>query len=95
MTPCDFYGVQDALDSLEQAHIPVVTIDAPPNAGNIDSAIMYDCVEQGRMAGELLEKALLDKGSKMEGVIYYGTLPFIHPNAVTRELGFKEVFQKI
>ena len=46
------------------------------------------------MAGELLEKALLDKGSKMEGVIYYGTLPFIHPNAVTRELGFKEVFQK-
>ncbi len=94
LTPCDFYGVQDALDSLEQAHIPVVTIDAPPNAGNIDSAIMYDCVEQGRMAGELLEKALLDKGSKMEGVIYYGTLPFIHPNAVTRELGFKEVFQK-
>ena len=53
LTPSDFYGVQDALDALEKAGIPVVTIDAPPNAGNIDSAIMYDCIEQGKMAGDL------------------------------------------
>jgi len=94
MTPCDFTAVKDALDSLEKAGIPVITIDAPPQQGNIDSAVIYDCIEQGRLAGEALEKALLDSGRDMEGVILYGTLPFVHPNAVTREIGFFEVFDK-
>lgn len=94
MTPCDFTGVKGALDSLEQAKIPVVTIDAPPQLGNIDSAVVYDCIEQGRLAGEALEAALLAQGSDMKGVIFYGTLPFVHPNAVTRELGFFQVFEK-
>ena len=94
MTPCDFTGVKEALDSLERAGIPVVTIDAPPQLGNIDSAVIYDCVEQGRLAGEALEKALLESGRQMKGVIFYGTLPFVHPNAVTREIGFFEVFKK-
>lgn len=94
LSPCDFYGIKDALDALEEAGIPVITYDAPPNAGSIDAAVMYDAVEQGRLAGEALEAALLESGREMEGTIYYGTLPFIHPNAVTRELGFKEVFAK-
>jgi len=94
MTPCDFTGVKEALDALEKANIPVVTIDAPPQLGNIDSAIMYDCVEQGRLAGEALEQALLKSGIEMKGVIFYGTLPFVHPNAVTREIGFFQVFEK-
>ena len=29
----------------------------------------------------------------MKGTIYYGTLPFIHPNAVTREKGFFQAFE--
>lgn len=94
LSPCDFYGIKDALDALEEAGIPVITYDAPPNAGSIDAAVMYDAVEQGRLAGEALEAALLESGREMEGTIYYGTLPFIHPNAVTREVGFKDVFEK-
>jgi len=94
MTPCDFYGCKDALDALKEAGIPVVSIDAPPCAGSVDSCVVYDCVEQGRLAAEALEKVLLSSNPDMEGVVYYGTLPFVHPNAVTRELGFKEVFDK-
>ena len=94
LTACDFYGCKDALDSLEAAGIPVITLDAPPCAGAVDCVVMYDCVEQGVQAGEALERYLQDKGSDMSGVIYYGTLPFIHPNAVTREYGFKSVFEK-
>ena len=94
MTACDFYGCKGALDDLHEAGIPVITLDAPPCAGEVDCVVMYDCVEQGREAGEALEKYLLDNGSDMKGTIYYGTLPFIHPNAVTREYGFKKVFEK-
>ena len=94
MTPCDFYGCQSALEALEEAGIPVVTIDAPPCAGSVDSCVVYDCVEQGREAAEALEAYLLDNDIEMSGDIYYGTLPFVHPNAVTREIGFFEVFDK-
>lgn len=94
MTPCDFYGCKSALDALEEAGIPVVSIDAPPCAGSVDTCVVYDCVEQGRMAAEALEAKLLESGNEMSGEIYYGTLPFVHPNAVTREVGFKEVFDK-
>lgn len=94
MTACDFYGVKEALDALEAANIPVITLDAPPCAGSVDCVVMYDCVEQGRQAGEALEAFLKENGSDMDGSIYYGTLPFVHPNAVTREVGFKSVFEK-
>lgn len=94
MTPCDFYACKDGLDALHEAGIPVITLDAPPCAGEVDACVVYDGVEQGRQAGEALEQYLLDNGTEMKGSIYYGTLPFIHPNAVTRELGFKGVFEK-
>jgi ribose transport system substrate-binding protein len=51
-------------------------------------------VEQGKIAGELLEKALLDSGKEMKGTIVYQTLPFVHPNAATRAKGFVDVFTK-
>lgn len=94
LTPCDFTGVKASLDALEKAGIPVVSLDAPPQAGNVDSIVTYDCIEQGRLAGELLEQALVDNGTEMKGKIVYNTLPFVHPNAVTRILGFKGVFEK-
>ncbi|BDF58902.1 hypothetical protein CE91St36_17190 [Christensenellaceae bacterium] len=94
LTPCDFTGVKASLDALEKAGIPVVSLDAPPQAGNVDSIVTYDCIEQGRLAGELLEQALVDNGTEMKGKIVYNTLPFVHPNAVTRILGFKDVFEK-
>ncbi|MEA5003429.1 MAG: sugar ABC transporter substrate-binding protein [Christensenella sp.] len=94
LTPCDFTGVKASLDALEKAGIPVISLDAPPQAGNVDAIVTYDCIEQGRLAGELLEKALVDSGSDMKGKVIYNTLPFVHPNAVTRIIGFKSVFEK-
>ncbi len=93
LAPCDFTGVKTALDALEKANIPVVTLN-PPLAGTTYSVIMADCVEQGKIAGELLETALLAAGTEMKGSIVYQTLPFVHPNAATRALGFKNVFTK-
>jgi ABC-type sugar transport system substrate-binding protein len=93
LAPCDFTGVKTALDALEKANIPVVTLNAPL-AGNINAAVISDTVEQGKIAGELLEKALLESGKPMTGTIVYQTLPFVHPNAATRAKGFKDVFAK-
>jgi ribose transport system substrate-binding protein len=85
--------VQTALDALEKANIPVVTLNAPL-AGSTYSAVISDTVEQGEIAGVLLEQALLATGNPMEGTIVYQTLPFVHPNAATRAKGFKDVFTK-
>ncbi len=94
LSACDFYGIKPALDALEKAGIPTVTYDSAPCAGSIDSCVVYDAKEQGRMAAEILEDHLKGKNAEMKGTIYYGTLPFVHPNAVTREAGFHEVFDK-
>jgi ribose transport system substrate-binding protein len=93
LAPCDFTGVKTALDALEKANIPVVTLNAPL-AGNINAAVISDTVEQGTISGELLEQALLASGKPMKGEIVYQTLPFVHPNAATRAKGFKDVFTK-
>ncbi len=93
LAPCDFTGVKESLDNLEEAGIPVVTLN-PPLAGNTDSLTTFDCVVQGQLAGEMLEQAILDSGMEMKGTIVYQTLPFVHPNAATRALGFLSVFEK-
>ena len=93
LAPADFTGVKTALDALEEANIPVVTLNAPL-AGSANAVVISDTVEQGTIAGELLEKALLAAGTPMEGTIVYQTLPFVHPNAATRAKGFTEVFTK-
>jgi ribose transport system substrate-binding protein len=93
LAPCDFTGVKTALDALEAAGIPVVTLNAPL-AGSVDSLVIGDTVEQGAIAGALLEKALLDSGKEMKGTIVYQTLPFVHPNAATRAKGFVDTFTK-
>jgi ribose transport system substrate-binding protein len=93
LAPCDFYGVKTALDALEAANIPVVTLNAPL-AGNVNAILMSDTVGQGTISGELLEQALLASGAPMSGEVVYQTLPFVHPNAATRAKGFKDVFAK-
>jgi ribose transport system substrate-binding protein len=91
LAPCDFTGVKTALDALDAAGIPVITLNAPL-AGTVDALVISDTVEQGTIAGEMLEEAILAEGKEMEGVIVYQTLPFVHPNAATREKGFIDVF---
>jgi ABC-type sugar transport system substrate-binding protein len=93
LAPCDFTGVKTALDALKKANISVVTLNAPL-AGETDAAVISDTVEQGKIAGEPLEKALLASGKPMKGSVVYQTLPFVHPNAATRAKGFKDVFTK-
>jgi len=93
LAPCDFTGVKTALDALEEAGIPVVTLNAPL-AGSTHAAVISDTIEQGTIAGELLENALMEADIPMEGTIVYQTLPFVHPNAATRAKGFTDVFTK-
>jgi len=93
LAPCDFTGVKTALDALEAAGIPVVTLNAPL-AGSANSILIGDTVEQGAIAGALLEKALVAAGKEMKGTIVYQTLPFVHPNAATRAKGFVDTFAK-
>ena len=53
--------VKTALDALEAANIPVVTLNAPL-AGNVNAVTISDTVEQGKISGELLEEVLLASG---------------------------------
>ena len=92
IAPCDFYGVKGALDACAEANIPVVTLN-PALEGTANSGVLGECVEQGRMAGELLLDYLKANGSDMKGVITISTLNFVHPNAATREKGFRDVFK--
>jgi ABC-type sugar transport system substrate-binding protein len=85
--------VKTSLDALKEAGIPVVTLNAPL-AGETYAAVISDTVEQGTISGELLEKALLAAGIPMEGPVVFQTLPFVHPNAETREKGFRDVLAK-
>lgn len=89
--PCDFYGVQGALDALKEAGIPVIVFN-PALAGEFDAVVMSECCEQGEMAAQLLIDHLLESGSDMKGVVVFQTLPFTHPNAATRAKGFKDAF---
>lgn len=92
LAPCDFTGVQDALDSLKEADIPVITLN-PALVSEADSVVMSECKEQGIMAGELLRSNLEENGVELKGTIIYQSLPFVHPNAATRSDGFKSVFE--
>jgi ribose transport system substrate-binding protein len=93
LAPADFTGVKTALDALEKANIPVISLNAPL-AGTVDAVVIGDTVEQGTIAGELLEQAMIAAGKEMKGSVVYQTLPFVHPNAATRAKGFVDVFAK-
>jgi len=92
LAPCDFYGVKEALDKLAAAGIPVVNMN-PPLAGSTDSIFLFECVEQGYIAGQMLIDHLNAAGTPLQGKVIFQNLPFVHPNAVTRELGFREAFK--
>ena len=91
LAPCDFHGVSVALDMLEEAGIPVVSLNAPL-AGTVDSVVLADCVEQGYMAGQLLIDYLNAQGTPISGKIVINQINFLHPNAVLREAGFRDAF---
>lgn len=86
LAPCDFSGVKQALDALDEAGIPCVTLNAAYE-GSCESAILGECITQGQLAAQMLIDKLNADGIS-EGVVVYQTLPFSHPNAATRAKGF-------
>jgi ribose transport system substrate-binding protein len=90
--PADFNACKPILEKLKQADIPVMAGN-PPLVGEVNSVMMIDNVEIGRKSAEFIVDALKKKG-KVAGKVVFQTLPFLHPNAETREAGFREVLGK-
>jgi ribose transport system substrate-binding protein len=90
--PADFNACKPILEKLKQAGIPVMAGN-PPLIGEVNSVMMIDNVEIGRKSAEFIVDALKKKGA-VKGKVVFQTLPFLHPNAETREAGFREVLGK-
>lgn len=70
INPTDSEAVASAVQSANDANIPVITVDRTSDGGQVVSHIASDNVKGGQMAGEYLEK-LVGKGAKvaeLEGV---------------------------
>ncbi len=90
--PANFNACGPILKKLKEADIPVMAGN-PPLVGEVNSVMTIDNVEIGRKSAELIVDALKVKGD-VAGTIVFQTLPFLHPNAETREAGFREVLGK-
>ena len=90
--PANFNACEGILKKLKAANIPVMAGN-PPLVGEVNSVMTIDNVEIGRKSAEFIVNALKAKG-KVEGKVVFQTLPFLHPNAETREAGFREVLGK-
>ena len=90
--PANFNACEGILKKLKDADIPVMAGN-PPLVGEVNSVMTIDNVEIGRKSAEFIVNALKAKG-KVAGKVVFQTLPFLHPNAETREAGFREVLGK-
>ena len=90
--PADFNACKPILEKLKTAGIPVMAGN-PPLVGEVNSVMTIDNVEIGRKSADFIVKALKAKG-EVKGKVVFQTLPFLHPNAETREAGFREVLAK-
>lgn len=90
--PANFSACEGILKKLKDANIPVMAGN-PPLVGEVNSVMTIDNVEIGRKSAEFIVKALKAKG-KVAGTVVFQNLPFLHPNAETREAGFREVLGK-
>ncbi len=90
--PANFNACEGILKKLKDANIPVMAGN-PPLVGEVNSVMTIDNVEIGRKSAEFIVNALKAKG-KVAGTVVFQNLPFLHPNAETREAGFREVLGK-
>lgn len=90
--PANFSACEGILKKLKDANIPVMAGN-PPLVGEVNSVMTIDNVEIGRKSAEFIVNALKAKG-KVAGTVVFQNLPFLHPNAETREAGFREVLGK-
>lgn len=92
--PADFTACGPILQKLKEKNIPVMAGNVPLAAAEVNSAFTLDNVEIGRKSAQFIIDALKAKGGEPKGKVALQTLPFLHPNAVTREAGFMEVMKK-
>lgn len=90
--PANFSACEGILKKLKDAKIPVMAGN-PPLVGEVNSVMTIDNVEIGRKSAEFIVDTLKKKG-KVAGKVVFQNLPFLHPNAETREAGFREVLGK-
>jgi ABC-type sugar transport system substrate-binding protein len=90
--PANFNACEGILKKLKDANIPVMAGN-PPLVGEVNSVMTIDNVEIGRKSAEFIVDTLKKKG-KVAGKVVFQNLPFLHPNAETREAGFREVLGK-
>ncbi len=90
--PADFNACKPILEKLKEAGIPVMAGN-PPLIGEVNSVMTIDNVEIGRKSADFIVDSLKAKGG-VEGIVVFQTLPFLHPNAETREAGFREELGK-
>lgn len=63
---CDSDAIVPAIESCNEAGIPVFTMDRKANGGEVVSHIGYDAIKSGAMAANYLAKALSEKGKVVE-----------------------------
>lgn len=66
INPTDSDAVVSAVESANQAGIPVITVDRAANGGTVVTHIASDNVKGGQMAGDYILKAIGGKGNIVE-----------------------------
>ncbi|MBM7622550.1 ribose ABC transporter substrate-binding protein RbsB [Sporohalobacter salinus] len=66
INPVDGDAVVSAIESANEADIPVITVDRGANGGEVVSHIASDNVEGGKMAADFIAKKLNEKGKVVE-----------------------------
>ena len=89
INPTDSDAIVSAVESANEAGIPVITVDRSANGGKVLLHIASDNVEGGRMAARVIAKALHGKGKVVELVGIPGTSA-----ARDRGKGFEEELKK-
>jgi len=90
VNPTDSSAITAAIESANQANIPVITVDRSAEGGEVVSHIASDNVEGGKMAGEYLVELLPEGGNIVE-------LEGIPGSSAARERGegFHEVIDNV
>lgn len=89
VNPTDSAAIASAIQSANNANIPVITVDRSAEGGKVVSHVASDNVEGGRMAG----KYLLDKIGKQGNIVELEGIPGSSA-ARERGKGFHEVIDK-
>lgn len=85
LSPNNSEELVPGVKKLNEAKIPVVTVDSIVAGGDVASAVVYDNVGAGKMGAEYLAKLMKDKGVVLE---FEGAQGAYH--AIRRGEGFKE-----